>query len=343
LSDRFCVLSEAQSRVAIDSGECSPSCLTVVPPNQFSFNASLFDNEIAGILGSAWGSVRDPLHASVGTIQEFRFDQTEWSYMDCANVELETITGGTMSWIVMPRTYRLVRVYSPAGFYSNRDHRYEFTVDFQNFPRPCGAPTAERQVAVYSVSTSFVTEQSPAATEHGVIAVYSDSPNVVKLGMFADSTPTILDNLPDSLHVSGTATSSWFVDDSDGVNELIVKESTLQDSFVGFNGDLDRNGMTCWEDRLVFGQLMGKTIGDPEYSARADFNLDGTIDAADFALFLDTDYFVDMDCDQIVDVFDLNAYLTLWFALDLDSDLDLNGVVDVFDLLRYQTSWFRKS
>src|SRR5690606_13420022 len=43
----------------------------------------------------------------------------------------------------------------------------------------------------------------------------------------------------------------------------------------------------------------------------------------------------DLDGNQTVDVFDLLAYLDLWFAADTAADLDGNEAVDVFDLLAY--------
>src|SRR5690606_32553907 len=48
----------------------------------------------------------------------------------------------------------------------------------------------------------------------------------------------------------------------------------------------------------------------------------------------------DLDGSGAVDVFDLLAYLDLWFTSDLDADLDNNFTVDVFDLLAYLDGWF---
>lgn len=48
----------------------------------------------------------------------------------------------------------------------------------------------------------------------------------------------------------------------------------------------------------------------------------------------------EMTCDNTVDVFDLLAFLDLWFPMDIAADLDTSGTVDVFDLLMYLDCWF---
>lgn len=48
----------------------------------------------------------------------------------------------------------------------------------------------------------------------------------------------------------------------------------------------------------------------------------------------------DLDGSGAVDVFDLLAYLDLWFAADPSADLDGAAGVDVFDLLTYLDGWF---
>ncbi len=69
--------------------------------------------------------------------------------------------------------------------------------------------------------------------------------------------------------------------------------------------------------------------------AQSDADADGTGDACDCT--------PDLTNDGTVDVFDLLAYLDLWFAADPAADLVNGGgatVVDVFDLLAYLDSWF---
>lgn len=48
----------------------------------------------------------------------------------------------------------------------------------------------------------------------------------------------------------------------------------------------------------------------------------------------------DLTGDRVIDVFDLLAYLDLWFAGELAADLDMSEAVDVFDLLAYLDLWF---
>ena len=45
-------------------------------------------------------------------------------------------------------------------------------------------------------------------------------------------------------------------------------------------------------------------------------------------------------CDDVTDVFDLLAYLNLWFAQDPAADLDEDPAITVFDLLVYLDCWF---
>jgi hypothetical protein len=48
----------------------------------------------------------------------------------------------------------------------------------------------------------------------------------------------------------------------------------------------------------------------------------------------------DYDNNGVVDVFDLLAYLDVWFAEGAEADLDQSGGVDVFDLLQFLDGWF---
>ena len=48
----------------------------------------------------------------------------------------------------------------------------------------------------------------------------------------------------------------------------------------------------------------------------------------------------DLTGDGAVDVFDLLAYLDLWFAASPRADLDGSTTIDVFDLLAYVSEWF---
>ena len=45
-------------------------------------------------------------------------------------------------------------------------------------------------------------------------------------------------------------------------------------------------------------------------------------------------------CDDVTDVFDLLAYLDLWFALDPAANLDDDPAINVSDLLAYLDCWF---
>lgn len=60
----------------------------------------------------------------------------------------------------------------------------------------------------------------------------------------------------------------------------------------------------------------------------------------DVGLPMRTPCAADLDQDEDADVFDLLAYLDLWFAADPAADLTDDASVDVFDLLMYLDGWF---
>ena len=48
----------------------------------------------------------------------------------------------------------------------------------------------------------------------------------------------------------------------------------------------------------------------------------------------------DVDESAAIDIFDLLAYLGLWFAGDPDADANGDAVIDIFDLLVFLSCWF---
>lgn len=65
-----------------------------------------------------------------------------------------------------------------------------------------------------------------------------------------------------------------------------VADSFTRDTFAKFDGDLNRDQSLNWADRLMMVDTVGSSIGDPGYTARADFDLDGTIDTSDMGAFV---------------------------------------------------------
>ncbi len=87
--------------------------------------------------------------------------------------------------------------------------------------------------------------------------------------------------------------------------------------------------VAAWSDQRVDGD------GGDIYAQNV--NLDGTLGASIGCL-------CEMDGNAAqVDVFDLLAYLDLWFAFDEAANMDLVPEIDVFDLLAYLDCWFPAS
>lgn len=175
---------------------------------------------------------------------------------------------------------------------------------------------------------------NPSSAEQGFIALYSDGSTIRRglydhpafdpdqYGNIVGEREFVLDpgNCPDSTSFSGTA-----------------------DAFSEHDGDLDSdpwdpNG-TCWSDRIVLCSLVGLSIGDPGYTPRADFDLDGDIDLDDVALFNLLPCSADFDCDGDVDSQDFTQFLNAYAPGDPIADANCDGVVNSQDLVAFLNSF----
>jgi hypothetical protein len=124
----------------------------------------------------------------------------------------------------------------------------------------------------------------------------------------------------------------------------------------GLFGELDTRGGGTTGRVLVDGvEVFSRTdVGSPRaFSVEArvspgstvdfaiDPNGDGRFDLARFnAVITRLPCSADIDENGVFDVFDLLAYLDMWFARDIAADFDGNGVTEPFDLSVFVTAWF---
>lgn len=102
-------------------------------------------------------------------------------------------------------------------------------------------------------------------------------------------------------------------------------------------GDANLNGIIRLADRNLVESLVALSISinsDPNglYNVAADLDEDGTIDAADLALFDLTYCVADIDKSGAVNSSDFYAFLTLFFANDPEADYNEDGFVNSQDL-----------
>ena len=114
--------------------------------------------------------------------------------------------------------------------------------------------------------------------------------------------------------------------------------------------DLDRNGM--FDDHLRISRYFGKQVitADGRCIVRSQVKEqpDGVFILGEVLISFDLGLAAPCPCeldgdDAQVDVFDLLAYLALWFPQDPAADLDGDADVDVFDLLDFLSCWFPAS
>lgn len=145
------------------------------------------------------------------------------------------------------------------------------------------------------VTMTYSSRATQTTTLAGVAADVFDGSSLssIRLGVF-DSTEFNDDPLPDGQHVSGTRSIEILppVGDVTGINAL-----TFSETFTDFDCDINADGAACPDDRDVMLDLVAAnaTLGDADYTARADFDLNGAITSADLAAF-DIAYAALPDC-----------------------------------------------
>ena len=218
----------------------------------------------------------------------------------------------------------------------NFDTTWTIRDDAADCPNPsCGGDFTP---PTYMIRAIFVNDQIGInGTKHatqGVFAIYSDN-TVVRLGIFTNSAFA-----PTSTATGGSVSADiQFNGSLGGSADLTVTDDlVIGDAFSNFDGDLDGDQMTCWTDLDALDAILGSSIGDATYNARADFNLDGVIDGDDRAVLLamvkcnqDTNCDGSTGTDADIDAF-FAALSNSTAAADFngDGDVGTDGDIDSF-------------
>jgi len=178
---------------------------------------------------------------------------------------------------------------------------YTVSVDM-TYGDPNASPSGYPQSGV-TVRPGYLQVGTPpflpsSGVRNGVIGRKPDG-TIVRLGLFAGSSFTpastsgaeyeIVDSVSDDVTLPGNATS--------------FSPDVSTDYFSHFDGDIDGDGEVCrFADRYAFSVTSGSDLTDVTYRARADFDLDGDVDGADFTAFdllvADPDFNLDGNVDQ---------------------------------------------
>ncbi len=155
----------------------------------------------------------------------------------------------------------------------------------------------------------------------GLVADVLDDESLysVKMGIF-DSPEFAEDPAPDGVEVFGERTI--FLDPPEpGLVSMTITCDT--DAFNEYDGDVNADGSTCPDDYTLMLSLTatGVGFGESAYTPRADFNLDGMIDATDWPPF-ERVYAALPDCNKNDSPDECDI------ALGTSDDLNENGIPD---------------
>lgn len=205
---------------------------------------------------------------------------------------------------------------------------------------PAGTELHSAQFISIELTSTFADLTTETTVEQGVLGIWDDG-TTVKLGFFDSSEFVIV-----GFNASGSRTLTLPNPASDIV-QLEVAE--FADSFSHFDGDVDADGDVDCADKVLMDDLSGgpggTPLNDPDYRARADFNLDGDINSNDQtafnAVFLATQAErADLDGDGVVGSGDLAILLGAWGPNPgHPADLDCDGVVGAADLAILLSHW----
>jgi len=173
-----------------------------------------------------------------------------------------------------------------------------------------------------------------------------DPTGVVRLGVYTDS------------HFDPSGSSDGPINGSVSIGipiseagDFTLDEQFQTDSFV-FDCDIDRDGDVDNDDLLMFVSLLGTSIGDGVYNPRADFNLDGSVDAADGLLMRSLLTTVapgllygDVISTSAVDCADAiaaagswgHSYSELTSSYPVELDYNLDGILDATDKAHFDS------
>jgi len=190
-------------------------------------------------------------------------------------------------------------------------------------------PTPQGTVVQVSGAISSA-DGSPAFVRHGVFSV--GTPIQTRLGILNTATFD-----PDANgNVSGAASFDgpfW------AAGQSTANIRSWSSSFRFHDPDLTSDGVVNWADREEAVRSLGLDVNSFGYNARADWNLDGTINSNDLASYVLVWDQIACNCDFNRDgacnTTDLFAFMTAFFGQDQLADYNLSGVVDTQDLFAF--------
>jgi len=211
-----------------------------------------------------------------------------------------------------------------------------------NWPE-CGdeirfAPT---QGVVFDEILIVATDASNVTETHVVQGLVSLTSSLSRQGIYAGPDfETTVDDAPYNLEVEGDSS----VEVPFKILPATLATTSSSDSFKEHDGDIDRSGTVDWNDRDDMMALIGISIGQVGYTPRADLDLDGDIDADDFALYApvfnanacEADY----DSSGFVNTSDLFDFQTDFFNNSPRADFNGDGYINSSDYFEFQTAWF---
>lgn len=203
----------------------------------------------------------------------------------------------------------------------------------------CSGPSLCKNPSPFSSVTFVRTRVSP--TGLGVTIV---TPNRTQGAIITkpDGTYVLLGalNTPGVNPTTGSGSFTMDFEATGGVTSVDVEqfiEHFEEDDIL--TGDVDNNGDVCGDDRVAFMAAFGSSIGDINYTIRADFDLDGDVDAADLTHLNGIGCTADLDCDGSLTVFDQTAFSNAYSAMDPVADWDGDGMFTLFDFTGFGNTY----
>lgn len=192
-------------------------------------------------------------------------------------------------------------------------------------------PIAVRTVT-YALTATYDDDSTETEVLQAVFAEDADG-NITRLGAFTDPAFDPVDLGGGNMDIDGMIT---FEPQFDAIGIESIDGASIQDEFDEFDGDIDADTAVCWTDRELFAAILGSTIGDGNYNARADFDLDGSITTSDLALFNDQACTVDVNCDGTYNIIDFTQFQAAYTAQDPAADMNGDGNFNALDFVEFQ-------
>lgn len=201
--------------------------------------------------------------------------------------------------------------------------------------------TNVRSIRMSGTVTPTGGSPTPVQTIAGLLAIKPDG-TVIKLGLMNSSQISVTQGQNGGFAVGGEVSANVQVASAQQL-PFTFDQTMESDSFT-FNGDIDRDGDVDWNDRRALIAAIGSSLGDANFNARADFDLDGAITYTDYTtyvpLFNTWACEADFNADGIMSVDDQILYFNAYFVGTLEGDFGGNLYVGVDDLFMYNNAYF---